>query len=108
MKFLKNLFKSSGEKIEKQVEVPPTVLEEDIGKYFSIDEPSPYMLLVIPVKEDIRKPEPEGYDEMELYDRLYHVRSDVPAITHIDYSARIQSVHKEALSFKDGAVDKNE
>lgn len=72
----------------------PTVLEEDIGEYFEIDEPSPYMLLVIPVKEERRKPEPSGYDQMELYDRLYHVRSDVPAITHIDYSARIQSVHK--------------
>jgi len=73
----------------------PTVLEEDIGKYFSIEEPSPYMLLVIPVKEEIRKPEPPGYEKMELYDRLYHVRSDIPAITHIDYSARIQSVHKD-------------
>lgn len=73
----------------------PTVLEEDMGKYFEIDEPSPYMLLVIPVKDERRKPEPPGYDNMELYDRLYHVRSDVPAITHIDYSARIQSVHKE-------------
>ncbi len=73
----------------------PTVLEEDMGNYFEIDEPSPYMLLVIPVKEERRKPEPPGYDNMELYDRLYHVRSDVPAITHIDYSARIQSVHKD-------------
>ena len=53
------------------------------------------MLLVIPVKEKRRKPEPTGYDKMELYDRLYHVRSDIPAITHIDYSARIQSVHKD-------------
>jgi carbamoyltransferase len=73
----------------------PTVLEEDMGKYFEIDEPSPYMLLVIPVKKERRKPEPPGYEKMELYDRLYHVRSDVPAITHIDYSARIQSVHKD-------------
>ena len=73
----------------------PTVLEEDMGEYFEIDEPSPYMLLVIPVKEERRKPEPPGYDQMELYDRLYHVRSDVPAITHIDYSARIQSVNKD-------------
>ncbi|MEZ5194859.1 MAG: carbamoyltransferase [Bacteroidales bacterium] len=72
----------------------PTVLEEDMGTYFEIDEPSPYMLLVIPVKEERRKPEPPGYEDMELYDRLYHLRSDVPSITHIDYSARIQSVHK--------------
>lgn len=73
----------------------PTVLEEDMGDYFEIDEPSPYMLLVIPVRKERRKPEPPGYENMELYDRLYHVRSDVPAITHIDYSARIQSVHKD-------------
>ena len=73
----------------------PTVLQEDMGEFFEINEPSPYMLLVIPVKNERRKPEPSGYDSMELYDRLYHVRSDVPAITHIDYSARIQSVHKE-------------
>ncbi len=73
----------------------PTVLEEDIGKYFDLDRPSPYMLLVIPVKDERRKPVPEGYENLELYDRLYHLRSDVPAITHIDYSARIQSVRKE-------------
>jgi carbamoyltransferase len=73
----------------------PTVLEEDIGKYFDLDRPSPYMLLVIPVKVERRKPVPEGYENLELFDRLYHLRSDVPAITHIDYSARIQSVRKE-------------
>ena len=72
----------------------PTVLEEDIQDYFVIDCPSPYMLYVIPVKKERLKPLPEGYNEMELYDRLYHLRSDIPAITHIDYSARIQSVNK--------------
>ncbi len=72
----------------------PTVLEEDIKKYFVLNKTSPYMLLVIPVKEDRRNPVPEGYNDMELYKRLYHLRSDVPAITHIDYSARIQSVNK--------------
>ncbi len=73
----------------------PTVLEEEIGTYFDLDRPSPYMLLVIPVKEERRKPVPAGYENLELYDRLYHLRSDVPAITHIDYSARIQSVRRE-------------
>ena len=73
----------------------PTVLEEDIQEYFTMNCPSPYMLHVIPVKEDRLKPLPEGYNEMELYDRLYHIRSDVPAITHIDFSARIQSVKRE-------------
>ena len=72
----------------------PTVLEEDIQEFFVLDKPSPYMLLVIPVKSDRLKPLPENYHKMNLYDRLYHLRSDVPAITHIDYSARIQSVNK--------------
>lgn len=72
----------------------PSVLEEDVQEYFDIDCPSPYMLHVIPVKEERLKPKPEGYDEMKLYDRLYHLRSDIPSITHIDNSARIQSVSK--------------
>jgi len=74
----------------------PSVLEEDIGDYFELDRPSPYMLLVAPVREDRRNPLPNNYDELEMYDRLYHLRSDIPAITHIDYSARIQSVNKES------------
>lgn len=72
----------------------PTVLEEDIPAFFEIDQPSPYMLHVIPVKPERRHPEPPGYSSMDLYQRLYHLRSDVPAITHIDYSARIQSVNR--------------
>lgn len=72
----------------------PAVLEEDIGEYFDLDRPSPYMLLVAPVREKRRNPLPEGYDRMKMYERLYCLRSDVPAITHIDYSARIQSVSK--------------
>jgi carbamoyltransferase len=72
----------------------PSVLEEDIGAYFELDRPSPYMLLVAPVLESHRKALPPDYDSMAMYDRLYIQRSDVPAITHIDYSARIQSVSK--------------
>jgi len=73
----------------------PTVLEEDIQEYFVLDKPSPYMLLVIPVKENRCNSVPKGYNNLQLYDRLYHLRSDVPAITHIDFSARIQSVKRE-------------
>jgi len=73
----------------------PSVLEEDINEYFDIDTPSPYMLLVAPVKESRRKSLPKSYDELTLKDRLYHLRSDVPSITHIDFSARIQSVSRE-------------
>jgi carbamoyltransferase len=73
----------------------PSVLMEECASYFDLDRPSPYMLLVAPVKEERRNPLPPGYDNLELFDRLYHLRSDVPAITHVDYSARIQTVHKE-------------
>jgi len=72
----------------------PTVLEEDIKTYFDMEGTSPYMLLVIPVKKDRWNPQPEDQTKDDLYDRLYHQRSDIPAITHIDYSARIQSVSK--------------
>ncbi|MGA1823936.1 MAG: carbamoyltransferase [bacterium] len=73
----------------------PSVLAEDAKTYFDLDKPSPYMLLVAPVAKKRRKPVPDGYEAMELYERLYYLRSDVPAITHIDYSARIQTVHKQ-------------
>ena len=73
----------------------PTVLEEDIQEYFEIDRPSPYMLMVIPVNESRRNPLPDNYYNLDLYERLYHPRSDIPSITHIDYSARIQSIGKE-------------
>lgn len=73
----------------------PTVLEEDIKDYFDIDRPSPYMLMVVPVKKERLKPLPQDYSDMELFGKLYHPRSDIPAITHIDNSARIQSVNKD-------------
>jgi carbamoyltransferase len=72
----------------------PSVLEEDIQDYFDLDRPSPYMLLVVPIRQDRRIPVPPGYNEWSLYDRLYFLRSDLPAITHIDYSARLQSVNR--------------
>lgn len=72
----------------------PSVLEEDIPAYFDLDRPSPYMLFVVPVRKDKRIPTPDDYEEWSLYDRLYYIRSDLPAITHIDYSARIQSVNR--------------
>ncbi|MBZ5707054.1 MAG: carbamoyltransferase [Acidobacteriia bacterium] len=73
----------------------PSVLEEDIAEYFELDRESPYMLLVAPIREDKKIPLPENYQEKPLYERLYFLRSDLPAITHIDYSARIQSVSRE-------------
>ena len=55
---------------------------------------TPYMLLVAPVREEHRVPEPEGYADLPLWERLYHERSCIPAVTHVDYSARIQSVSR--------------
>lgn len=73
----------------------PSVLAEECNTYFEHDSVSPYMLLVQPVSEKRRNPLPQGYDSFSLKDKLYHLRSDMPAITHIDFSARIQTVHKE-------------
>jgi carbamoyltransferase len=73
----------------------PSVLAEDCGDYFDYEGISPYMLLVHPVAESRRKPVPSDYGSMDLREKLYFERSDLPSITHIDYSARIQTVHKE-------------
>jgi len=73
----------------------PSVLEECIDEFFELDRPSPYMLLVAQVKKERQNPVPPDYQSLPMYERLYHLRSDVPAITHIDYSARIQTVNRE-------------
>ena len=73
----------------------PSVLAEDCAEYFEHDSSSPYMLLVQPVQQSRRKALPPGYDSFSLKEKLYHLRSDMPAITHIDFSARIQTVHPE-------------
>ncbi|MBX2963579.1 MAG: carbamoyltransferase [Cyclobacteriaceae bacterium] len=73
----------------------PSVLAEDCSSYFDHKSHSPYMLLVQSVLESRRNPLPPGYNSFSLKDKLYHLRSDMPAITHIDFSARIQTVHKE-------------
>lgn len=74
----------------------PSVLIEDLTHYFATDVPSPYMLFVATLKEELRNTEPENYSDFKLYDRLYHIRSGIPAVTHIDYSSRIQTVSEEA------------
>jgi len=73
----------------------PSVLEEFSSECFDLDRPSPYMLLVAPVAESRRKPLPQDYWTRPMYDRLYVERSNLPAITHVDFSARIQSVSRD-------------
>jgi carbamoyltransferase len=73
----------------------PSVLAEDAAEYFELEGNSPYMLLVHNVQEKRRKTLPENYRALPLMEKLYYLRSDLPSITHIDFSARIQTVHKE-------------
>jgi carbamoyltransferase len=74
----------------------PSLLLEDLSLFFDNASPSPYMLFVEYLKESLRKPGPENCVTPDLYERLYHLRSDIPAVTHVDYSARIQTVSKES------------
>lgn len=72
----------------------PTVLAEKVSEWFELDRESPYMLLVADVKKEKQRKMTE--DEIKLWgiDKLNIVRSDIPAVTHVDYSARIQTVNK--------------
>ena len=73
----------------------PSVLIEDAPDCFEHGFPSPYMLLIDFVAQKRRKPLPQGYHQLPLKEKLYFQRSDLPAITHLDYSARVQTVHKD-------------
>lgn len=73
----------------------PSVLRERAGDYFDLDADSPYMLLVAPVKEERRIPFTEEQESLFGIDKLNVARSDIPAVTHVDYSARVQSVTEE-------------
>jgi carbamoyltransferase len=73
----------------------PSVLNEDVSRYFTLDRPSPYMLIVAPVKESIRIPMTEEQQKLFGIEKLHVPRSELPAITHVDYSARVQTVHAE-------------
>ena len=73
----------------------PSVLREDLNHWFDLNCDSPYMLLVSNVKKNIQIPMRESDKKLFGIDKLNIKRSSIPAITHIDYSARIQTVHKE-------------
>jgi carbamoyltransferase len=73
----------------------PSVLDYRVGDYFDQKVPSPYMLIVAPIKEEHRVALTEEQQQIFGIEKLNLKRSELPAITHVDYSARIQTVHKE-------------
>jgi len=73
----------------------PAVLREDVADWFELDSDSPYMLLVADVVKRRRKPMTAEQEKLFGIEKLNVPRSDIPAVTHVDYSARIQTVHRE-------------
>ena len=73
----------------------PSVLAERVNEWYELDNISPYMLLVAPVKKSKQIPMSQEQDKLSGIEKLNIPRSEIPAVTHIDYSARIQTVHKE-------------
>ncbi|RKY31194.1 MAG: hypothetical protein DRP74_05415 [Candidatus Omnitrophota bacterium] len=73
----------------------PTVLKDHSSDWFNLDKESPYMLLVAPIKESKRSKNNNGIGEIKGFDKLKFVRSQIPAVTHVDYSARLQTITKE-------------
>lgn len=76
----------------------PSVLRERVGDYFELTDESPYMLLVAPVKKSRRCLIDEKDEKLFGIDKLNLVRSDIPAVTHVDYSARVQTVNRRVNS----------
>ena len=73
----------------------PSTLAENVKQYFEIDRESPYMLLVAPVKRDICRELTDEEKKLSGIAKLQVVRSTIPAITHVDYSARLQTVNSK-------------
>ncbi len=73
----------------------PSVLREKCSEYFELDSDSPYMLIVAPVKNSIRRQMTEEQKKLFGLEKLNIPRSSIPAVTHVDYSARVQTVSKE-------------
>src|SRR3546814_20006451 len=76
----------------------PSVLREDVADWFECDVDSPYMLLVGDVVERRRRNVTDAEEGLFGIDKLNIVRSEIPSVTHVDYSARIQTVHHETRS----------
>jgi len=73
----------------------PSCLEERVSDYFELDHDSPYMLLVADIREHRRIDAQGNERDLEIHEWVNRARSDLPAITHVDYSARIQSVSRD-------------
>lgn len=73
----------------------PSVIRERVSEYFELDDDSPYMLLVAPVRAERQLPMTAEQHQQWGIDKLNVARSDIPAVTHVDYSARIQTVRRE-------------
>ena len=73
----------------------PSVLREDVSDWFELNSDSPYMLIVADVRKDRRRTMTPEEDALFGIDKLNTVRSEIPAVTHVDYSARVQTVHEE-------------
>ncbi|MFL6334189.1 MAG: carbamoyltransferase [Pyrinomonadaceae bacterium] len=73
----------------------PSVLRERVSDYFELDTDSPYMLLVAPVREELRRETTKDEEGLFGIERLNVPRSTIPAVTHVDYSARVQTVRRE-------------
>jgi carbamoyltransferase len=73
----------------------PSVLREDVAEWFDLNVDSPYMLLVAPVKDNHRRSMSEAEQALFGIDKLNVPRSTIPAVTHVDYSARVQTVHAD-------------
>jgi carbamoyltransferase len=73
----------------------PSVLREEVGAWFELDTDSPYMLLVAPVRTERQRVMSEAERALFGIDKLNVPRSEIPAVTHVDYSARVQTVHRE-------------
>ncbi|MDC1411957.1 carbamoyltransferase [Amylibacter sp.] len=84
----------------------PSVLREDVGEWFEHDTDSPYMLLVAEVQYDKRRAMTKEEDALFGIDKLNVPRSSVPAITHVDYSARIQTVHADTNPLYHAVISK--
>ena len=71
------------------------MLREDVADWFELEADSPYMLIVAGVRPERRRAMTEAEKKLFGIDRLNVPRSDIPAVTHVDYSARVQTVHRE-------------